>query len=285
MSGIAKGIKKVFKKVVKVVKQIAKPLAIAVAAYFTAGVALSFIPATSAFAASLPGFASGGSIGFGIGAGKIAGTGIFSQAASTIGLGGNLISGGIKAGTGLGTMAMAHGSNATLAAVGSAVAPNAAAFAGAGAGAGAGLGAGLGAGAAKAGLSLTDQLLLAKVGTDLAGAAFGPTIEDEYEAKYSAKAQFHGSYYGAEAGGVPPAVGNPGAQSAPVAPQTVASQPGQPQQQSQPGGAGTDLFASTAPPKEERATNPMLYGEGQMQQQVNVPQGLFSPSPGVRYVG
>ena len=269
MSGIAKGIKKVFKKVVKVVKQIAKPLAIAVAAYFTAGVALSFIPATSAFAASLPGFASGGSIGFGIGSGATAGTGIFSQAAATIGLGGGLAKGAAAvSANAAGVSTFAYGAAPV-----------------AGAGASAGASAGLGAGAAKAGLSLTDQLLLAKVGTDLAGAAFGPTIKDEYEAKYSAKAQFRGSYYGAEAGGVPPAVGEPGAQSAPVAPQTVAPQPGQPPQQSQPGGAGTDLFASTAPPKEERATNPMLYGEGQMQQQVNVPQGLFSPSPGVRYVG
>lgn len=60
MSGLVKGVKKVFKKAVKFVKKYWKVIAIAVAVYFTAGVALSYFGSTAAFASSMPGFGAGG---------------------------------------------------------------------------------------------------------------------------------------------------------------------------------------------------------------------------------
>ena len=69
------------------------------AIYFTAGVALSYFPATAAFAAGMPGFAAGGTLGLGVGEGAVAGTGVFSEAAASIGLGGGLAEGSLEAGT------------------------------------------------------------------------------------------------------------------------------------------------------------------------------------------
>ena len=76
------GIKKVFKKALKVVKKIAPIVIAAAAIYFTGGLALSAFAPTAGFAASMPLFAGGGIGGLGIGAAKVAGTGLFSQAAS-----------------------------------------------------------------------------------------------------------------------------------------------------------------------------------------------------------
>jgi hypothetical protein len=56
MSGVAKGIKKVFKAVGSVIKKIWKPLMIAVAVYFTAGMALAAFAPGSTFLAAMPGF-------------------------------------------------------------------------------------------------------------------------------------------------------------------------------------------------------------------------------------
>ena len=103
MSGIIKGIKKVFRKVGKVLKKIIKPLAIAVAVYFTAGLALSAFAPTAGFAASMPGFAGGGLFGTGVAVGSapvVAGSGIFSQVAGALGMGGGLAtaSAGLNAG-------------------------------------------------------------------------------------------------------------------------------------------------------------------------------------------
>ena len=110
MSGVVKGIKKVFKKVVKFVKKALPIVLMAVAVYFTAGLALSAMPATASFAASMPGFAGGGFLGLGVGtsittgAAATAGTGIFSQAAVAMGVGtlgahGGLVGGALAAGT------------------------------------------------------------------------------------------------------------------------------------------------------------------------------------------
>src|ERR1700733_13016317 len=90
MSGVLNSIGKVFSKVWDFIKPIAKVVLIAAAVYFTAGVALSYFPATAAFAASMPGFAAGGTLGLGVGEGAVAGTGVFSEAAANIGLGSGL---------------------------------------------------------------------------------------------------------------------------------------------------------------------------------------------------
>ena len=60
MSKLWKGVKKVFKKVVKFVKKYWVYIAIAVAVYFTAGVALAAMPSTATFSAAMPGFGVGG---------------------------------------------------------------------------------------------------------------------------------------------------------------------------------------------------------------------------------
>lgn len=60
MSGLVKGIKKVFKKVANFVKKYWKYIVIAVAVYFTAGVALSYFGGTAGFASAMPGFGTGG---------------------------------------------------------------------------------------------------------------------------------------------------------------------------------------------------------------------------------
>ncbi len=311
MSGVVKGVKKVFKKVWKAIKPIVTVVAIAVAAYFTAGVALSFIPATSAFAASLPGFAGGGLLGTGIGAGATAGTGIFSSAASAIGLGGGLAAGAGAGATSAAATAAGAGffpSTATVAAgdtLGVLGGINAGAgVAGAGAAAGAGgvaAGAG-GAALAKVGMSLTDKLLLAKVGTDVAGAMFGPSPEDMFAAEAEENAKFRGAFYGMEADGSmgvqPPSVGAPSVRTGPepvqepLTPQQQLAGPGQKISAQQPGvtSALTPQVAPKTPglfneaPDGQVATAQPTGNQGQMQTQINAPSGLFAPTPGVRYV-
>jgi len=78
MSGLIKGIGKVFKKVGNFVKKNWKYIAMAVAVYFTAGIALSYFGATAGFAAAMPGFGTGG---------------MFTSAASAIGFNGPAIAG------------------------------------------------------------------------------------------------------------------------------------------------------------------------------------------------
>lgn len=170
MSGVVKGIKKVFKAVVKVVKKVAKPLMIAAAVYFTGGLALSAFPATAGFAASLPGFgiASSG-----------AATGIFSKAASAVGL-----SGGLQAGAA--ANAVAAGTATTVAAAGAATTAAAGAASTA-----------AGVGAAATGMSLTNKLLLASMGTKAIGSFLAPTTDEVYEAQR----KWRGAYYGVEGDG------------------------------------------------------------------------------------
>ena len=73
MSKVVKGIKKGVKKVGKVIKKAAPYVLMAAAAYFTAGVALSYFGPTAGFAASMPGFGTAG---------------IFTKAATFVGLSG-----------------------------------------------------------------------------------------------------------------------------------------------------------------------------------------------------
>lgn len=286
MSGVVKTVKKVFKKVVKVVKKIVKPILIGVGIYFTAGLALSAMPATAGFAASMPGFAGGGVLGTGIGAGSTAGTGIFTKAASAIGLGGGLQAGAAAKTAAAGTGAFAGMTSGPITSA-----------------AGATAGAALPAAAAKAGMSLTDKLLFAKLGTDVAGALFGPTPEEEYRAQAIENAKFRGAFYGMDESG--------STYSAPAP--AAAAQPQQTQPQQQPLGAPQSTAAPQRPmgeapsysnsitpeqqqlldgrerrelfPRQRSQPQPgMTTGPGQMQAQLPVPEGLFAPGENVRYV-
>lgn len=206
MSGVLHSVGKVFSKVWDFIRPIVEVIAIAVAIYFTAGLALSAFPATAGFAAALPGFAS---------ASGVAGAGIFSSVATSIGLGGGLAAGAAAdtaataaaaAAAGGAGAAAAGGAAAGAGTVASIAAPTAeAAAAGVAPVAGADLAA---AGAtaaalpavaapvagATAGLSLTDKLLLASVGTNLVGGLTAPTPKDIA----AARAKFYGSFYGTD---------------------------------------------------------------------------------------
>jgi len=224
---VVKGVGKVFKRVLKALPAIAKVVVMAVAAYFTFGVALSFMPAAAPMIASAPGFAANG----------VAGAGIFSQAAANIGLGGGLASGAsVATGASVSTAMLgnaaaieaAAGAANASAAVGSmgsvGAAPGAVEAAGQAAtatldggvslgtasetssvlasngvtgGAVGGGGAGGGGVAVNAGMSTSDKLLLASTGLQAVGAFMQPSIDEEYEAR----AKFRGSFYGSEGGG------------------------------------------------------------------------------------
>jgi hypothetical protein len=335
MSGVIKSVKKVFKKVVKVVKKIIKPVLVATAIYFTAGLALSAFPATAGFAASMPGFAGGGFLGTGIGAGATAGTGIFSKVAGAIGLGGGLeagaagiggVGGGALPGAVTGGVPSVFNTGAALGDTAGVLGVGGGATAGATTAAASGV-------ATKAAMSLTDKLLLAKLGTDLAGAAFGPTPQEEYEAQAIEAAKFRGGFYGMEADGT--VAPQPVAQAAPAgqAPQAQPAQanrgpqplippgnqpsrsappmasgvsPGEPLQMGQVPGRtqpapAQDLAATVTPEqqallagREKRELFPRMgepqsqvgqtVGPGAMQSNLQVPGGLFSSAPNVRYV-
>ena len=314
MSGIIKGIKKVFKKIGKVIKKIIKPLAIAVAVYFTAGLALSYFGATAGFAASMPGFAGGGVLGTGIGAGATAGTGIFSSVASAIGLGSGLAEGALVGSNLLGGLtgvaaatpaqvASTFGASTAASAMvaqtlpaGTSIAPGVTSTV---AGNAVGLTAPAGAGgaaagslfaptAAKAGLSLADKVIVASGITQVAGAVWGPSPEEEWEAKAIAEATFRKAFYGMEADGstapAPPQVG-----SAP----TGVPQPGVPQPAPAPSSAitpqqqqlmaGREKKQSLFPTAQSMPQTGQTTGPGQMQQQFPIPGNVSAPQPGVRY--
>jgi hypothetical protein len=111
MGGLVKGIKKVFKAVGNIVKKYWKPILIAAAVYFTAGIALAAMPATASFAAAMPGFGAGGifssaatAIGIGDASSVAAGTGLWGNAVA---------SSAVAAAGGAGTTALAAGEGAT----------------------------------------------------------------------------------------------------------------------------------------------------------------------------
>lgn len=299
MSGVVKTVKKVFKKVAKVVKKIIKPVLIGAAIYFTAGLALSAFAPTAAFAASMPGFAGGGILGTGIGAGATAGTGLFSQGAVALGVGGGLASGAAAAGTTAAELTGIYGAGTALAATGAAPATTAAlgaTFGGAATSAVAGLapaatGIGKAAGSI-AGMSFSDKLLMTKIATDTAGALFGPTPAEEAEDLAIENAKFRGSFYGTNADGsggaaAPPAVPSPAIQSPGrdpvqvVPPQQAPDQNSiTPEQQSLlDGRKKKELFPGGSQPQVGTTTGP-----GEMQSNIPIPEGLFSAAPNVRYV-
>lgn len=300
MSGVVKGIKKIFRKVVEVVKKIAVPLAIAIAAYFTAGVALSFFGPTAGFAASMPGFAGGGFIGTGLGAGATAGTGIFSQAAGALGLGSGLAQGALAKGTELAAVEAAVGTKAAMAGMAANTLPAGAVTGGATTSMAAGGGVavtggttaasslpGMGSAVATAGMSLTDKVLLTKIGTDVAGALFGPSAKEIAEMEAIESAKFRGAFYGMEADGpAPPEIG----QQAPVqgAQNVAAPQPAgdiaiTPEQQQLLDGRATreELFPTAMQPQVAQGVGP-----GQMQTNIPLPESMLGASSmaGVRYI-
>lgn len=214
MSGVFKAIDKVFSKVWDFIRPVVEVVAIAAAVYFTAGVALSAFPSTAAFAAALPGFAS---------TGGVAGEGVFSSLADSIGMGGGLASGAATDAVAASGAASAGAATAFGADIPTAAAADAGAAGGAAAGgAGGGLaatplaaagdvagtaGTGVGASAATAaagstatGLAstaFTNKLLLASVGANLIGGLTAPSPTDIA----AAKAGFYGSYYGMDSNG------------------------------------------------------------------------------------
>jgi len=289
MSGVVKGVKKVFKKVGKVLKKIAKPLAIAVAVYFTAGLALSAFAPTAGFAATMPGFAGGGFLGTGIGAGATAGTGVFSNVATALGVGGGIQAASAEIAAAQAAGAAASGAVTSGVSIFNTAAQNAAITASTAGPATTGsvVGGGLKKAAASIGeMSFTDKLIMAKVGTDVAGGLFGPTPQEEAEALAIENAKFRGAFYGMEAGQVTsePSVFNEAPQ-APQAPQLPrpspqAPRPGPEQQQLLDGRAAKESLFPTAKSVPQTA---QVTGPGQMKQQIGVPQHISSPASDVRY--
>lgn len=278
MSGVVKGVKKIFKKVVKVVKKIIKPLAIAAAVYFTAGVAMSYFGPTQAFASTLPGFASAAGPG----------TGIFSTAATKLGIGGGLQAGAAGLET-AGTVAAGGGS--FFGGGGAAAAPGSTGAGGAFFGGSAGSTVApvatkglIGKAAASFGsMSLADKLIMTKVGADIGGALFGPSEQEIAEMEAVEQAKFRGAYYGMDAsGGVAPA---PEPEAQPQQAQVAQKGPVMPtspeQQQLDEGRAKKDSLFPTA---ESVPQTSNVTGPGTMKQQIPIPSSISSPAPDVRYI-
>lgn len=96
MSKVVKGIKKGIKKVGKVIKKAAPYILMAAAVYFTAGVALSYFPATAAFSAAMPGFGAAGIFTKTATAIGLAGPASAAAASSLSAAGGTIAAGGIS---------------------------------------------------------------------------------------------------------------------------------------------------------------------------------------------
>lgn len=139
MSGVVKAVKKHFKRAAKTFKKTWKWVALAVAIYFTAGLAMYAMPATASFAAAMPGIATAAS-----------GLGIASGAAAAGAAAGSFSSAAVATGA-VGGAAAGAGTAAAAAAIPEVVVTGTAAGAGAGAAAGAAAAAGAGAIAANAG--------------------------------------------------------------------------------------------------------------------------------------
>lgn len=292
MSGIFKAIGKVFNAVVSVVKAIWKPVLIAAAVYFTAGLALSAFPATASFAAAMPGFAGSGILGTGIGAGSVAGTGVFTHLASTLGMAtlgssGGLVGGALASGTSASALAAAGVSGSAItagstAAVASGAIPAAALpaegigattiAAGTGAAvpvAAAGAGGGVAAAAAGAGkMTLAEKFLVASTVSNVASGLTAPSQRDIAEAQK----KWVGAFYGVDAAGKGAQVSGPPTSAAPRQSQQLipiqgmpTSATGQPTGQGpvQPGQIpGTTIKGKAVPPKVQQARQAMTAQNG-----------------------
>lgn len=312
MSGLVKTWKKKFKKIKHITKKYWKYVVMAIAIYFTAGLALSMFPATAGFAASLPGFAAGGFAGLGVGAGSVAGAGVFSQVATGMGMGAGLaggaaaVSGGAAVATGAAAAGTAGAGVAGAGAAGAAAGIETVTVIGsAGAGVGAaGTAAAVGAGvagaaasggsaapAAKTGMTFADKLQMAAVGTSAVSQLIGPSEKD----LINEQAKFHGSYYGMdEKGGgsataVPPGAATiqkraPAVPTAPTTPIPTKPKPTEAEQQA----AAAQPFPTQPQPRNlipEQAETPEANRLPQLQTQTNSARDLFSAEmEGVRYV-
>lgn len=225
MSGIVKAVGKVFSAIGSVIKKIWKPVLIAAAVYFTAGLALSAMPSTAAFAASMPGFAGGGIAGLGFGSGFVPGTGVLTHLAASIGLGalgssGGLVGGALAAGTTTSELAAAGISGATIASGGGAALAtghiSALALPAEGAGsvaAGSAAATAAGGVAAKGGMTLAEKFLVASTVSNVAGGLNAPSPRDIEEAQKT----WVGSFYGVDSGGKGGNIGGAGQPPAPAA--------------------------------------------------------------------
>jgi len=143
--------------------------------------------------------------------------------------------------------------------------------------------------AAKAGMSLADKVIATKIVADVAGAVWGPSPQEEWEAKALAEAKFHGPYYGMEADGstlfaaeapAPPGPDQPApAQPGPAAPAPASTTPEQQQLL-----AGREKKESLFPSARSVPTAGQTTGPGPMQQQFPIPSNVAAPQAGVRYV-
>jgi hypothetical protein len=264
----------------------------------------SGLAAGAAANAAAAGAAVGGTLGGGIAAGGVGGAGMMGPTVAAAGAPLGSTAGLLEGIGGVSTM----GTSGLATATGGAISGT---TAGAGVGAAANLaGASLAPGTAykplvdesiktAAKLSFADKALLASTGLQAVSALTGPTPEETYEAEYAAQAKVRKSYYGMDPKGnttpapamnyssTQPTEGVPLAPTAvPPAGQVAAS----PEQQQLQAGRQKRMELFPTPgldlAKEEAAPNPMLYGSGQMKQNIPVPSSVsgIAPTPGVRYV-
>lgn len=293
MSGVFKAIGKVFSAVVGVIKKIWKPILIAAAIYFTAGLALSAMPATASFAAAMPGFAGGGFLGLGVGAGSVAGTGLFTHLAATLGLAtlgssGGLVGGALAGGTTAAELGAAGISGATIAAGGSAAvssgAISAVALPAEGAGsvvAGGGAATAAGGGAAAAGaatkMTLAEKFLVASTASNVLGGLAAPSPKDIAEAQK----MWVGSFYGTDAAGKGPSgpTGLSASAAAPGASPLIPLSSDASAAPAMPSTTPTAIPGTTIAPKNKVPDRTQQARQSMVAQAAGVQQTVSQPSP------
>jgi len=202
---VVRGVGKVFSKVMDKLPDIAKIVVMAVAAYFTFGVAMSYFPAMQGFVAAMPGFGAGGTFSgwattLGVGnmsgvaaAGEAAGVGGYAAATGELGghaqlamaaeegaLTEGLVAESVPSTTTVGEGTLTNVKGDVLKTV-----PEA--------------DPGM-LDKVKGGwndMDFTDKLIVAKIGTDAISGAMAPTLEEQYEEQ----AKFRGAYFGVDGGG------------------------------------------------------------------------------------
>jgi hypothetical protein len=297
MSGLVKRVKKHWKRKLRTFKKYWKVAAIAVAAYFTFGLALGAMgPAAGATAA-----ASSGATAAAAGGGVFSATGAAVTAGTIETVTVTAAAAGAGASAAAGTAAVAAGA----AAAGSMAGGSSAAQPPAAEGAGPAGGGGAGATPAKQGLwaktkgavsdlSFADKLILAKTGVDVVAGLTAPSAEDEA----AAAAKWQGSFYGMTAAEADKAASAPGktqfVQPATQSAKPAAIAPG--------GGPERDLLAPPTDPGRQPAApgTPMPVSQFKPQQSARTEQpaptaqqvtnqggnrDLFATrAPGVRYL-
>lgn len=199
MSKVWKSVKKTFRAAFKVVKKVAKIAVIASVVYFTAGAAATMFPAISGFAGAIQGAAGGLLKGIASAGQSIwqAGTNMVTGAANAAGLG-TATTTATTTGTATATGTAGSFANATMTAGEEALAAGLEGFTGAtgvsNVTAAASPSMLAKASAALGEMSLTDKLLLGKVGVDTVAGLTAPTMDS----KAKAAKEWRGSFYGRE---------------------------------------------------------------------------------------